>query len=100
MSINSTTARSADSDITLASRAQARRWRGIKQNLVPYVFLAPFLIGFFVFLVYPLIYALNTSLYRTRLVGGTAFVGLENYVRALTDDKFWQGVQNVLTFGV
>lgn len=100
MSIKSTTARSADSDLAFASSARARRWRRFRQNLVPYLFLSPFLIGFIVFLVYPLIYALNTSLYRTRLVGGTAFVGLENYVRAVTDNKFWEGVQNVLTFGV
>lgn len=91
---------SADSDVARTVTTRSRRWRRIRQNLVPYLFLSPFLIGFLVFLVYPLIYALNTSLYRTRLVGGTVFVGLENYARALTDDKFWQGVQNVLTFGV
>lgn len=100
MSINSTTARSADSEVSAAQRTRARQWRRIRQTLVPYLFLSPFLIGFVVFLVYPLIFALNTSVYRTRLVGGTAFVGLENYARAFTDDKFWQGVQNVLTFGV
>lgn len=100
MAIDSTTARSADSDVSVAQRTRMRQWRRVRQVLIPYLFLAPFLIGFLVFLVYPLIFALNTSLYRTRLVGGTAFVGLENYVRAFADDKFWQGVQNVLTFGV
>lgn len=97
--MDSTTVRSAGVDVSAARGADARRWRRIRQNLIPYLFLAPFLIGFAVFLVYPLIYALNTSLYRTRLVGGTAFVGLENYARAFADAQFWEGVRNVLTFG-
>ncbi len=86
-------------DYAQTHRGPSRTWRRLRHNLTPYLFLAPFLIGFIVFLVYPLFYALNLSLYRTKLVGGTAFVGLENYARALSDDKFWEGVRNVLTFG-
>lgn len=97
-SLPSTTV-SSSTDQVIARGGQSRAWRRFRRNLTPYLFLAPFLIGFLIFLVYPLIYALNLSVYRTRLVGGTAFVGLENYARAMADDKFWQGVQNVLTFG-
>jgi multiple sugar transport system permease protein len=50
-------------------------------------------------MVYPLIYALNLSLYRKKLVGGTSFVGLDNYVKAFQDGNFWEGVRNVLVFG-
>jgi multiple sugar transport system permease protein len=75
-----------------------RRGR-LGQKITPYLFLTPFLVGFLVFMVYPLIYALNLSLYRKKLVGGTSFVGLENYVRAFQDVNFWSGVRNVLVFG-
>jgi multiple sugar transport system permease protein len=51
-------------------------------------------------MVFPLLYVLNLSLYRTRIVGGQTFVGLENYVKALGDASFWEGVRNVLVFGV
>jgi len=71
----------------------------IGQKITPYLFLTPFLAGFLVFMVYPLIYALNLSLYRKKLVGGTSFVGLDNYVKAFQDDNFWAGVRNVLVFG-
>src|SRR5512147_1904159 len=81
-------------------QSASRFWRRFKRNSIPYLFLAPFLIGFLIFMVYPLIYALNLSLYRTRLVGGTTFVGLENYGRALQDTNFWEGVRNVLLFGL
>lgn len=74
-------------------------WQRFERASIPYVFLAPFLIGFLVFMVYPLLYAFRLSLFRTRLVGGTAFVGLQNYVRALQDNNFWEGVRNVLLFG-
>jgi multiple sugar transport system permease protein len=76
-----------------------RRWRRFKRNSIPYLFLAPFLVGFLIFMVYPLLYALNLSLYRTKIVGGTTFIGLENYGRAFQDPAFWEGVRNVLVFG-
>lgn len=78
----------------------SQRWRRFKRNSTPYLFLAPFLIGFLVFMVYPLLYAFNLSLYRTKIVGGTAFIGLENYTRAFQDAQFWEGVRNVLVFGI
>jgi multiple sugar transport system permease protein len=76
------------------------RWQRFKKKIVPYLFLSPFLLGFAVFMVYPLIYALNLSLYRNKMVGGLSFVGLENYVKAFQDADFWEGVRNVLTFGI
>ncbi len=70
-----------------------------KQKIIPYLFLSPFLVGFAVFLVFPLLYALNLSLYRKKIVGGTAFVGLDNYVKAFQDAVLWEGIRNVLAFG-
>lgn len=75
-------------------------WHRFKRKMIPYLFLSPFLVGFLVFMVYPLIYAFNLSLYRKKLVGGETFVGLENYVKAFQDANFWEGVRNVLTFGI
>jgi multiple sugar transport system permease protein len=70
------------------------------KKITPYLFLSPFMIGFLVFMVYPLIYALNLSMYRKKMVGGNSFVGLDNYVKAFQDANFWEGVRNVLTFGL
>ncbi len=76
------------------------RGHASRRGLVPYVFLAPFLIGFAIFVIGPLVYVLNLSLYRTKIVGGRTFVGLDNYVKVLSDESFWTGVGNVLTFGL
>ena len=51
------------------------------------------------FVVYPLLYAANLSTTRTKIIGGTSFVGIDNYLRALSDDYFWTGVKNVVSFG-
>ena len=88
----------ANTSNTLKTSLWFRRGR-IGQKITPYLFLTPFLAGFLVFMVYPLIYAFNLSLYRKKLVGGTSFVGLDNYVKALQDVNFWDGVRNVLVFG-
>jgi multiple sugar transport system permease protein len=74
-------------------------WSHFSRKATPYLFLSPFMIGFLVFLVYPLIYAFNLSLYRKKIIGGTSFVGLSNYAKAFQDASFWEGVRNVLVFG-
>ncbi|MEU9307632.1 sugar ABC transporter permease [Streptomyces sp. NPDC048256] len=48
----------------------------------------------------PLGYAAYLSLFQERLVGGTAFVGLDNYVRALEDPQLIHGVGRVASFFV
>lgn len=72
----------------------------VGKKLAPYILLLPFLIVFVGFLIVPMIYAFNLSLYRTALVGGTRFVGLENYARAFVDPKFWSGVWLLVRFGL
>ncbi|MFT8640019.1 carbohydrate ABC transporter permease [Bifidobacterium sp.] len=66
-------------------------WRGWK-------FMLPFALVFvFVFIV-PIIYAIWISFYQTRMIGGTVFVGLANYVRLIQDAQFWSSVRRVALF--
>jgi multiple sugar transport system permease protein len=76
------------------------RLERMRRNGAPYLFLSPFLLLFAIFVVLPLIWALWLSLFRSRLIGGRSFVALENYVKVLEDPKFWEGIGNVLSFGV
>jgi len=78
--------------ITRRTRARARAAR------IAYGFLLPFLLVFSLSIVAPLIYAVVISLYKKRLVGGTLFVGLDNYVRAIQDPLFQEGLARVLAF--
>lgn len=74
-------------------------WRRFERRLTPYLFLTPFLLGYIAFMVYPLVYSFNLSLYRKQIIGGVTFVGLDNYVKVLNDGFFWEGIHNVLIFG-
>ncbi|MER7479226.1 sugar ABC transporter permease [Streptomyces sp. NPDC126510] len=62
------------------------------------LFVAPFLVLFLLLFLAPLGYAAYLSLFQERLVGGTVFVGLDNYVTALTDPLLLSGVGRVALF--
>ncbi|MDA1361024.1 sugar ABC transporter permease [Glycomyces luteolus] len=74
-----------------AFRPPRRDWRG-------WQFTGPFAAVFVFVFIAPLAYALWLSLFQNRLVGGNAFVGLENYQTALTDPQLWDGFLRVLVF--
>lgn len=52
-----------------------------------YLFASPFIIGFLVFIAYPMVYAIWLSFYRWNLLGTPQFVGLANYIKMLTSDR-------------
>ena len=78
------------------------RWRRrFARNVgLPYLFLSPYLVLFAVFFVVPLVYAFHLSLYVTRLVGGTVFVGADNYRQVFQDGNFLDGVKRMFIFGI
>jgi len=61
-------------------------------------FVVPFLVGFALFMVVPLGYAIYTSLYTYRIIGGTSFTGASNYTQTLESGQFWSGVIRVTIF--
>lgn len=62
-------------------------------------FVLPFLTAFVLFMVVPLFYAIEESLYTSKLIGGTQFSGLANYKSVLSSGQFWSGVVHVVIFG-
>jgi multiple sugar transport system permease protein len=72
----------------LASRPAAPRRRArARRGWTGWLFVAPFLAVFLFAIVAPIGYATYLSLYRTQLVGGTKFVGLQNLTNALKDHQ-------------
>lgn len=82
---------------TLAASRRPGRTKA-RISRVAYAMLAPFLIVFAISIVIPLGYALVISLFKKQLIGGTSFVGFDNYVRALSDPLLHAGVGRVLLF--
>jgi multiple sugar transport system permease protein len=73
-------------------RARGRsQWKGL-------AFVAPFLIVFLLVFIAPVVYSVYLSLFRDQLIGGTAFVGFENYLELFGDAQFWEGFGRVTLF--
>lgn len=77
----------------VTTRAPRRRRRGW---LTPYLFILPGVALFGVFILFPILQAVQMSLYDWNILRGAAseFTGLDNYVRAFTDDRFWLSLSN------
>ncbi|MFD4859869.1 carbohydrate ABC transporter permease [Streptomyces atratus] len=73
------------------ARRARRSWTG-------WGFIGPFVLVFALVFLAPLGYSIYLSLFRTQLIGGTTFVGLDNYQQALQDSQFWGGVGRVGLF--
>jgi multiple sugar transport system permease protein len=61
-----------------------------------FLFVAPFLIFYVVILIYPLLTGIALSFQRVGLFGEGRFVGLDNYVRLLSDGTFARSVLNTI----
>ncbi|WP_375295501.1 MULTISPECIES: carbohydrate ABC transporter permease [Paenibacillus] len=80
-------------------RSLRRARRKEKDHLLAYLFLAPSLLLFGVFLFYPLIQSVYLSLHLTDPRGRiAAFAGLDNFRELLLSEKFYQSLQVTLSF--
>lgn len=67
----------------------------IKKEYYGYLFIAPFIIGFLLFGLYPVIHTLSLSLTDTTLMKANAnFIGLKNFQRLFADKTFITAVTN------
>ena len=80
--------------------ASPRRRKPFPVHIV--VFLAPAVIVYTAFMIYPLIDSLRLSLFASNDAGNLAFVGLSNYQRLLTEplwaERFFGALRNNLVF--
>ncbi|MBD3368615.1 MAG: ABC transporter permease subunit [Candidatus Eisenbacteria bacterium] len=75
----------------------------VRENLSAYMFIAPFMIIFGVFLAYPVFYSLYLALHRVPtdsfdVFGSLRFVGLANFQLLFSDVKFWWSVLMTLYY--
>lgn len=78
-------------------RASQRRFSG-RAAQRGWWFIGPFMLVFLVVFIAPVIYAIYLSFFRFQFVGGTQFVGLENYIGVFQDDRFLSAVGRVVLF--
>ncbi|WP_091032104.1 carbohydrate ABC transporter permease [Microbacterium oxydans] len=97
-----TTATDSTRTIVTGSRTTPRGRRAGSRNreqLISWVFLAPFLVAFALFLAWPIIHGLILSFTDQSLTGaGGSFIGFANYAEAFVDPKMWQSMGNTVWF--
>lgn len=80
----------------------ARRGRPLWARVLPYLLVAPTVVGTAYLLVYPLVRNLLISVQKfgigQLIRGGAEFVGFDNYATILSDDKFWSVVGRTFVF--
>src|SRR3954453_1593797 len=81
------------------SRRKTQTWLTGEQGILrPIPFVAPFLVLFGYFLLYPIGYGFYISFYKWNLLTPKQYVGLANYRRLLDDTLFQKSFHNTLFF--
>ena len=66
----------------------------LHENIAGYAFLAPFLLFFIFFVLYPMFMCLYTSFFDSTMNRKDIFVGFENYRALFADPVFWKALAN------
>ena len=69
-------------------------------NNTAYLFIAPFVIVFLIFSVYPVLRTLQMSFTDYKGYGNMTFVGLKNYIRVFQDKYFWKSLLHTLNIWI
>jgi multiple sugar transport system permease protein len=83
--------------VTALSPAAARRRRRKRTRTygLAFLFLSPWIVGFLLFLLYPMVASLYFSFTHYDLLSSPRWIGLANYKYMVRDDPFfWQAVRN------
>jgi multiple sugar transport system permease protein len=71
----------------------SKRWN--QRDLAPWVFLAPGMIMFLLYVIFPILQSVRISFYDWDGLGPmTNYVGFDNYVNLLDDDSFYTSLKN------
>lgn len=79
-------------NFSLLPRIRRREWQGL-------LYIAPWLIGFLIFIVYPFIWSIQLSFMEWKGIGIPKYIGFENYITLFTDDEpFLISIRNTLVY--
>ncbi len=71
-----------------------------ESTLAPYLFIAPFFLGFIVFQLLPILFSGYLSLAEWNGMTGISFTGLQNFVALSKDPRFWSALRVTLVITV
>lgn len=84
-------------EITISKVEKVKKGIRKKRNkhfLAIFLFIAPALLVYSIYVIYPIISTLNFSFYEWNGLNEATFIGLENYARLFNDAIFWTALKN------
>jgi multiple sugar transport system permease protein len=72
--------------------------RQLKEDIAGYLFISPWLVGFFAFSVIPIVMSLYFSFTNYDILGSPLFSGIANFKRMATDTRFWKSLKVTFTY--
>ena len=80
--------------VTRAEAPPRSWWRQNQQRVAPWLFLAPGILMFAVYVLIPIVQSLWLSFYDWDGLGARTWLGWGNYVELWSDDAFWTSLKN------
>lgn len=65
-----------------------------QRTLAPWLFLAPGVLFFLFYVIFPVFQSINISFYEWDGLGDRAFIGIDNYVELMDDEAFYTSLKN------
>ncbi len=69
-----------------------------RRNYIGYLFVTPYALHFAIFIGFPLVFSLVLLFHRWDIVSPMVWVGLDNFVKLVHDNLFWQAMLNTGVF--
>jgi multiple sugar transport system permease protein len=72
-----------------------RRWsaRARDDAIIGYLFLGPWILGFLIWTIYPMIYSFYLSFTKYNILTPPKFIGLDNFKFMFSEEVFWQALK-------
>lgn len=74
--------------------ASSKKIQKFKQDITPWLFLAPAIILFSIYVLYPIARSFWISFFEWDGMGKPEFIGFGNYIELFDDDIFWTSIKN------
>jgi multiple sugar transport system permease protein len=78
----------------MSATTEAGFWKRNQRKLAPWLFLAPGILIFLVYVIIPIFQSIWISFYEWDGLGPKTWVGMGNYVDLFDDDSFWTSLKN------
>ena len=77
-----------------SSQVKKNWWKANQRKLAPWIFLAPGVLMFLLYVIFPIFESMWISFYDWDGIGEATWIGTENYVELFDDDAFYTSLKN------